>query len=311
MKHLIPFLVAVVPLSLMAQTYPSTLTLTSTFGAPVEMILVDAGSFYMGSQNTDASGINYNPNLPSYNEDEGPVHLVTMPAFYISKYEVTQEVWCDVMGGNVDPDSTNYAKGFVSYYKAQDFVAYAPYAYGNIPEGGTIALPTEEQWEYAARGGNNSDMYVYAGSNTVNDVAQWGGVTKVPTVVGQKQPNSLGIYDMSGNAREWTQSDYIYYQGNTHTQRELKYVVKVQRGGDIGSRTANLVSVSNRSFSQLNLCSPEFGLRFVINLPQAATSLSVPDSDATRPTLVISEGAMLVSLPDGRLYDLMGRAVAR
>ena len=309
MKHIIPFLVALTPLGVMAQTYPSTLTLTSAFGAPVEMILVEAGSFYMGSQNTDATGINYNPNLPSYNEDEGPVHRVTMSAFYISKYEVTQEVWCDVMGGNVDPDSANYAKGFVSYYLAQNFVAYAPYTYGNIPTGGTIALPTEEQWEYAARGGNSSDMYVYAGSNSADNVAQWGGVTKVPTVVGQKQPNSLGIYDMSGNAREWTQSDYIYYEGNTYTQRELKYVAKVQRGGDIGSRSTNLVSVSNRSYSQLNLCSPEFGLRFVINLPQAETSLSVPEGEAVRPMLVISGGGMLVLLPDGRMYDMMGRLV--
>lgn len=306
------FLAALLPLPLLfpqescAQTYPSTLTLTSTMGAPVEMVLVEAGSFYMGSQSSDPSAPNYNTYRPSYNEDEGPVHQVSLSAFYICKYEVTNEVWADVMGGDVDDDTRDYAHGGVSYYDALSFVDAAAYSYNNIPTNSSIALPTEEQWEYAARGGSRSDSYVFAGSNTANDVAVWGGTTTTPIKVGTKAPNAIGLYDMSGNAREWTQTDYYNYSDGSPIS--TYYTTKVQRGGDTGSRFANLVTVSNRAYSKVDYAAPEFGLRFVINLPEQSTAISEPKTATPpHPTLVIRGGKILVLQPDGKYVDMAGR----
>lgn len=294
------------PLCANAQTYPLTLTLTSTMGAPVEMILVEAGTFNMGSQSADPSAPNYNTYRPSYNEDEGPVHQVTMDAFYICKYEVTNEVWADVMGGDVDEDTRDYAHGGVSYYDALSFVQAAAYSYNNIPANSSIALPTEEQWEYAARGGSRSDSYVFAGSNTVDNVAVWGGSTTTPTKVGTKEPNAIGLYDMSGNAREWTQTDYYNYSDGSLIS--TYYTTKVQRGGDTGSRSANLVTVSNRAYSKVDYPAPEFGLRFVINLPKSTTAIAdAKTATPPHPNLVIRDGKLLVMRPNGKCVDMVGR----
>lgn len=294
------------PLCANAQTYPLTLTLTSTMGAPVEMILVEAGTFNMGSQSTDPTAPNYNTYRPSYNEDEGPVHQVTLDAFYICKYEVTNEVWADVMGGDVDEDTRDFAHGGVSYYDALSFVQAAAYSYNNIPANSSIALPTEEQWEYAARGGSRSDSYVFAGSNTVDNVAVWGGLTTTPTKVGTKEPNAIGLYDMSGNAREWTQTDYYNYSDGSLIS--TYYTTKVQRGGDTGSRSANLVTVSNRAYSKVDYAAPEFGLRFVITLPKSTTAITdAKTATPPHPNLVIRDGKLLVMRPNGKCVDMVGR----
>ncbi len=111
---------------------------------------------------------------------------------------------------------------------------------------------------------------------------------------------------MSGNAREWTQTDYYNYSDGTPIS--TYYTTKVQRGGDTGSRFANLVTVSNRAYSKVDYAAPEFGLRFVINLPEQSTSVTdAKTANPPHPTLVTRDGKILVLQPDGRCVDMAGR----
>ncbi len=139
--------------------------------------------------------------------EKRPAHSVTLFGFYIGKYEVTQAQWEAIMGGN-----PSYFKGDnlpvenVSWNDIQEFIQKL-----NQKTGERYRLPTEAEWEYAARGGNKSRGYKYSGSNDVGTVAWYyenSGRKTHP--VGQKQPNELGIYDMSGNVQEWCQDWYNY-----------------------------------------------------------------------------------------------------
>jgi formylglycine-generating enzyme required for sulfatase activity len=170
------------------------------------MVLVEGGTFTMG--NTAGKGEN----------DEIPTHSVTLPSFYICKYEVTQKLWNEVM-------SFNHSHGVgddlpvegVSSYECFDFCNNLSLKEGLKPcytidksfttcdwSANGYRLLTEAEWEYAAKGGKLSQNYLYSGSNSLDEVAWYkansGGKTHP---VGQKQPNELGIYDMTGNVREW------------------------------------------------------------------------------------------------------------
>lgn len=139
-------------------------------------------------------------------------HSVTLSDFYICKYEVTQEEWQAVMGRNPSAhnfvDVTSYPVDNVSWDDCQEFISKL-----NALTGMTFRLPTEAEWEYAARGGNKSKGYDYAGSAKIDDVAwYWSKSAAIKSAVsgnayshpvGGKQPNELGLYDMSGNAYEW------------------------------------------------------------------------------------------------------------
>lgn len=159
------------------------------------MVNVEGGSFIMGSQN------------PSAASNERPVHKVTLPSFSIGKYQVTQDEWQTVMGNN-----PSFFKGKrrpvenVSWDECQSFVDKL-----NSLTGMDFRLPTETEWEFAARGGNHSKQYVYAGSDNLDSVAIFEkNVTEDNSkpnygtqIVGTKAPNELGLYDMSGNVSEW------------------------------------------------------------------------------------------------------------
>lgn len=169
-------------------------------GVEFKMIPIEGGSFVMGADSPDA------PN------DQKPAHKVTLSDYYMGQTEVTQELWTVVMGNN--PASfrgKNLPVEDVSWEDCQKFITSLNNMLqkeGKLPDGMIFHLPSEAQWEYAARGGNKSKGYKYAGSDDINAVA-WtrsnaGGRTHP---VAGKLPNELGLYDMSGNVWEWVQ-DY-------------------------------------------------------------------------------------------------------
>ena len=136
---------------------------------------------------------------------EGPAHSVTLSSFRIGKHELTQQLWKLVMGDNPSEYKGNdLPVTNVSWDDIQVFISVL-----NAVTGKEYRLPTEAEWEYAARGGNKSKGYRYSGSDEHDDVA-WHAFNSDHKIqwVGTKQPNELGIYDMSGNVREWVNDWY-------------------------------------------------------------------------------------------------------
>ena len=172
----------------------------------IEMVLVEGGIFLMGCTNEQESDCH---------NDERPVHQVTVSSFRIGKYEITQGQWKKVMGNNPAYFSKGdrYPVENVSWEDAQEFIRQL-----NIKTGRNYRLPTEAEWEYAARGGNESLGYKYSGSNNLNNVA-WNvdnsGESTHP--VGSKSPNELGICDMSGNVWEWCSDWSSAYSASAQT----------------------------------------------------------------------------------------------
>lgn len=168
------------------------------------MVYVEGGTFKMGT------------NDKWY---DNPLHDVTLSGFYIGKYEVTQEEWAAVMGLPQPAAGTDYVGrkkpvANVSWDDCQQFIARLDGLTGL-----TFRLPTEAEWEFAARGGNKSHGYEFAGSNDLKAVSR-GGSKDLDTPyeeVGTRQPNELGLYDMSGNVAEWCQDWY----GELTTQAQV------------------------------------------------------------------------------------------
>ena len=188
----------------------------TTHPAEPEMILVQGGTFMMGATPEQGTDIH---------KKEKPVHQVTVSDFYIGKYTVTQAQWKAVMGDNPSlfqschlPDSLpvqgdNLPVERVSWDDVEKFICKL-----HILTGKPYRLPTEAEWEFAARGGNNSKGYKYSGSNTLDDVAWYGANSdSITHPVGTKSPNELGIFDMSGNVWEWCNDWYGDYNSNPKT----------------------------------------------------------------------------------------------
>ena len=228
-------------------------------GVTFKMKYVPGGTFRMGSDASDAF------------DDEKPVHTVTLSrGYYISETEVTQGLWKAVMGSNPSEfkKGDNYPVDNVSWNDCQEFVKKL-----NQKTGKTFRLPTEAEWEYAARGGNKSRGYKYSGSNTLSSVAWYGydarsddnrTITERTTKpVKLKSPNELGIYDMSGNVWEWCEDNCGKYPSGSVTDPNGSSpgLLRVLRGGswlnDVSlcrvSYRANIDAASSHSVRGLRL----------------------------------------------------------
>ena len=232
----------------------NALTIPVKNGINIEMVKVEAGSFNMGAT----------PEMENPWEDEKPVHRVTLTNnYYIGKYEVTQALWQAVMGSNPSGfKGDNLPVEEVSWNECQDFISKL-----NAMTGKRFRLPTEAEWEYAARGGNKSRGYQYSGSNTIGDVAWYDGNSGSKThAVGTKQPNELGIYDMAGNVWEWCEDWKGSYSSSPQTNPTgaVSGSYRVRRGGSWLS-SARYCQSSYRD-SNTPVCRySELGLRLVLS----------------------------------------------
>lgn len=213
-----------------------------------KMVYVSGGSFNMGSTRQD---------------NEKPVHNVTVNGYYIGRTEVTQALWKVVMGNNPSNfKGNNLPVENVSWNDCQKFIEKL-----NTMTGRTFRLPTEAEWEFAARGGNNSYDYMYSGSDHAYDVAWYDDNSNDETHnVASLQANELGIYDMSGNVWEWCSDwyDENYYKNSDTTNPRGAYMGthKVLRGGS-WDPYAWLCTVSYRYASTPETRGYAFGLRLV------------------------------------------------
>ena len=207
-------------------------------GVTFEMVYIEGGEFTIGEtaeQEDDA------------NDNEKPAHKVSLSNYAIEKFEVTQALWTAVMGSNPSYfKEDNRPVECVSWNDCQEFLQKL-----NELTGKNFRLPTEAEWEYAARGGNKSKGYKYSGSNDIDEVAWYDGDIGSQThPVGKKKPNELGIYDMNGNVWEWCNDwygDYTSTSANNPTGPSFGSC-RVYRGGSWHSGARNCrVSIRGRS----------------------------------------------------------------
>ncbi|MCB9267769.1 MAG: formylglycine-generating enzyme family protein [Lewinellaceae bacterium] len=238
-----------VPINILQETLPN--------GLSFEMILVEGGSFMMGSEDSEAR------------DSEKPVHEVILDGYYIGKFPVTQALWKAVMG---DDNNPSYFKGserpveMVSWEDTQLFLQALQKLTSKI-----YRLPTEAEWEYAARGGNQSEGYRYAGSNKLKEVAWYEDNSHEETnVVGLKYPNELGIHDMSGNVWEWVEDQWhSNYQGaptdGSAWVDRGDNTSRVLRGGS-WLDTPRFCRCSSRGYIDPRVRNRHFGIRLCLSL---------------------------------------------
>ena len=221
---------------------------------PIKLIEVQGGIFEMGSNDGW--------------DEEKPVHKVSVPTFWIGKHLVTQSLYEFVMGENPSRfEGAEHPVEQVSWNDCQRFIEKLNSDFGDLG----FRLPTESEWEYAARGGLDwKKRYKYAGSNDIEKVAWYDDNSHWESKpVGWKQPNQLGIHDMSGNVWEWCEDDYGSYEntprdGSAYMEKPRRDL-RVLRGGSWGINS-NYCRVSYRNFIYPTVRSYFIGLRLV--LPQ-------------------------------------------
>ena len=218
------------------------------------MVYVEGGTFTMGATSEQGSDAE---------SDEKPLHSVTLSNYYIGETEVTQGLWEAVMGSN--PSSfkgdSRLPVEKVSWEDCQRFISKL-----NSMTGQQFHLPTEAQWEYAARGGSRSKGYKYSGSNDIGSVAWYEDNSGSKThVVKTKSANELGLYDMSGNVLEWCSDWYGDYSSGSQTNPTgaSSGSFRVHRGGSWRSRTRSFRSAF-RSRSTPSYCGCGLGLRLAL-----------------------------------------------
>ena len=245
----------------------------SVNGVTFKMIAVEGGTFVMGATPDQGSEVF---------DDEKPAHQVTLSGYSIGETQVTQALWCAVMGNNpshfigedlpVEQVSWNDCQGFINRLNHL--------TESQRPAGCVFRLPTEAEWEFAARGGNKSNHTKYAGSNDIDAVAWYDGNSNTSKswvgqlfsagrtqLVGQKLPNELGLYDMSGNVYEWCQDYYDekYYSKSPSVNpcNIIKTSSRVYRGGSFNSWDSSC-QVKYRSFYTFGSRSDMLGFRLAL-----------------------------------------------
>ena len=227
----------------------------------VEEVL--GGTFQMGA---------WGKTLDGAWDDEKPAHQVTVSTFWMGRYEVTQALWQAVMGNNPSHfKGDNLPVEHVSWNDCQTFLQRLNNRKGELGLQGNMYfdLPTEAEWEFAARGGRNSGKYKYSGSDNLDYVAWHDGNSGSRThPVGQKAKNELGLYDMSGNVWEWCKDWYGSYPSyaQTNPTGPSSGSDRVYRGGCWFS-IARVSHVSCRGSHAPDGRSSDLGLRLVLKFP--------------------------------------------
>lgn len=223
-----------------------------------DMILVESGTFEMGTEKISSN----------------PIHTVTLSKdYYIGETEVTQGLWYAVMKQRPTSDGSkwssiygigdSYPAYYISWNDVQDFISKL-----NAMTGQSFRMPTEAEWEYAARGGNLSQGYIFSGSNNQVEVAWYNSNSdKKPHPVATKQPNELGIYDMSGNVGEWCEDWYSSFTNSevVDPSGPASGSTRVLRGGACTSSYLYVQTSAREKYDPAhrgNLCG--FGFRLAL-----------------------------------------------
>lgn len=222
------------------------------------MVWLEAGSFEMGS------------NAPEARNRERPAHPVSLDGFYISKFELTQDIFEEIMGWNNSYFTCLACPvNNISWLNMQLFIERL-----NLATGKRFRLPTEAEWAYAAKGGDQSQGYTFSGSNNIAEVAWYAGnANKRSHPVGQKQPNELGLYDMTGNLWEFCQDDMsrvaytntsptnpLYSRTNNPKQKSMKVI----RGSGYDF-AASESEIYKRDGATNNVRMPDIGFRLAMS----------------------------------------------
>ena len=239
-------------------------------GCTFYMEPIEGGSFMMGATLEQEE--------PS--DDEKPVHPVTLSSYYMGQLEVTQELWMAVMGSDNNPSYFTHGGRYpverVSWNDCQTFLLVLNLSLINKLDGMKFRLPTEAEWEFAARGGNKRRGYQYSGwcgnsdpieKYDLNDYAWYEDNSDKKThPCGDKYPNELGLYDMSGNVYEWCQDGYTDYSSSAQTNPILypKGSNKVRRGGSWWGR-AKICSTTDRAYAPSGYTADDTGFRLVLS----------------------------------------------
>ena len=218
-------------------------------GVSFKMIWVEGGTFTMGATAEQSNG--YTPE-----SDEKPTHSVTLSSYAIGETEVTQAMWEAVTGYSPTSDGNSwtqtYGQGdsypayYISYEDVQSFITKL-----NSLTGKKFRMPTEAEWEFAARGGNKSNGYIFSGSNTIGDVAWYYSNSSKTHPVKTKAANELGIYDMSGNVWEWCSDWYGSYSSTSQSNPAGPTIgtYRVFRGGGWDGNATDCRCASRYSIS--------------------------------------------------------------
>lgn len=232
------------------------------------MVLINGGQFLMGSETGE--------------EDERPAFKVTVKPFYMSRFEVTQKQWRSIMrrnrskfrGDNLPVDNISWSDAvrFCNELSIKEglkpcYILAGYYTRLDMTSNG-YRLPTEEEWEYAAGGGEFQGNYIYSGSDRIEEVGWFfDNSQKKSHLVGIKSPNALGLFDMSGNVWEWCtdRSDSYDHKGLTTPEHSLHWYYRILRGGSWNNEK-DMCRVKNRFDQRTTYKSNQVGLRLVRNI---------------------------------------------